>query len=1132
MKCPGCGFENPEEFKFCNGCGQKLFLTCPSCQTANSHGSRFCGNCGHSLTLPSVLTKELSFDEKIAKLQKYLPKGITEKVLSQRDKIEGERKHVTVMFCDMKGYTSLSEKLGPEEAYTVMDQVYEILIHKVHDYEGTVNEMTGDGVMALFGAPIALEDAPQRAIRSAMAIHREMTRFNERMKQEKADFPPIKMRVGIHTGPVVVGTLGNDLRVEFKAVGDTVNLASRMESLAEPGTTYVSGDTFSITEGLFRFESLGERMVKGKGKPLQIYRVISPTSRRTRFEVNAERGLSPFVGRERELDLLLDRFEKARKGQGQAISIVSDAGIGKSRLLYEFRKAMVNEEVTFLEGKCLSYSQQVPYHPVVDALKASFYIQDDDGDQEIKDKVTRGLQILHIDVSSTLPYLLELLSVKDSGIDKIPMSPEARKDRTLEALKSIVLQGSKLKTIIMAIEDLHWIDRNSKDVMKDLLECIAESRVFLIYTHRTESALSWESSSYHTPIKLDRLSERESLVMITHLLNAKDIQPELEDLIIAKSEGNPLFIEEFIRSLKDLKIIEKTNGSCRLSENSRNISIPLTIHDMIMARVDNLPHGAREVLRIGSAIEREFSHQLIQKVIVLPEPELLSHLSVLKDAELLYERDIYPNSSYIFKHALTRDVVYDSILMKKRRQLHEEIGNAMEQLFRDKIDEYYGALINHFAASENFRKVADYSRLASLKAESSLLLHDAVDYAKKWIEALKKIPQTEDVLAETVVARIALGFYLFRMSNMAEAKESVDSILDVVKNKALKDCLAKVYVIIGSYKYMAEEDVLESIEYFERSIEMSQDAGDFITAVYAKYMLSLVLAMNCDYERAIPNFEMLLSLSISLEFPWRVSAMKSNLSVYAYDYHGMVAEGYQASEEAVKIAEESGDIYSKAMAYASHGTSCYYKGFLGEAEQYLSKGIYLTKKIGMLAHNAMAHQWLGHVFFDLGDYNKAQEHYSRAISVREQSRLFPSSVNVNRIALMRARLLSGEREINMKCVLSYLSANRVRMYEGCMARFVGDILLHHDDCDFAQANEWITRAIEADKRNGMKCDLGRDYALYSEFFRIKGDSLKEKEYLEKAIGIFEECGADGWAQRTEEVLSTLERRNNHGKGLQ
>ncbi len=471
MKCPKCQFENPEGAKFCNQCGKKIELTCQECGKVNPFGSKFCNECGCNLSLPSEpFPRDLSLDEKLAKIQRYLPKGLVEKILSQRHGIEGERKHVTVMFCDMEGFTRLSERLGPEEAYAIMDQVYEILIHKVHDYEGTVNEMTGDGIMALFGAPIALEDAPQRAIRSSLAIHREMVKFSDRMKQERKGIPPLKMRVGIHTGPVVVGTLGNDLRVEFKAVGDTVNLASRMEELAEPGTTYVTEETFRLAEGLFRFEALGKKEVKGRKERINVYRAIAPSTRRTRFDVSAERGLTPFVGRERELELLVDGLERSKAGRGQAFSIVSEAGVGKSRLLYEFRKAVANEDVTFLEGRCLSYSRGVAYHPVIDILKSNFEIHEGDGDLEITEKVHKGLKILGADEASTLPYLLELLAVKDSGIDKIPMSPEVRKDRIIEALKQIVLSGSEIRPLIMAYEDLHWIDKSSEDHLKHLLE--------------------------------------------------------------------------------------------------------------------------------------------------------------------------------------------------------------------------------------------------------------------------------------------------------------------------------------------------------------------------------------------------------------------------------------------------------------------------------------------------------------------------------------------------------------------------------------------------------------------------------------------------------------------------------------
>jgi hypothetical protein len=322
--------------------------------------------------------------------------------------------------------------------------------------------------MALFGAPIALEDAPQRAIRSSLAIHREMAKFTDEVKKIKSDIPNLKMRIGIHTGPVVVGTMGNDLRVDFKAVGDTVNIASRMEGLAAPGATYITESTFKNTEGFFRFEALGEKDVKGKKEPIRTYRVIAPSSRRTRFDVNAEQGLIPFVGRSRELELLHDGLERAKTGRGQALSIIAEAGIGKSRLLYEFIKEVTNENVTILEGKCLSYSRGVAYHPIIDILKSNFDIKESDQELEIKSKVQRGLKILGADESLTLPYLLELLSVKDSGIKQIPMSPEGRKDRILEALKRIVINGSEIRPLIMVIEDLHWADRSTEDSLKKL----------------------------------------------------------------------------------------------------------------------------------------------------------------------------------------------------------------------------------------------------------------------------------------------------------------------------------------------------------------------------------------------------------------------------------------------------------------------------------------------------------------------------------------------------------------------------------------------------------------------------------------------------------------------------------------
>jgi len=840
MKCPKCQFDNREEVNFCEKCGDKMEFVCPNCGAKIPFDREFCGGCGFKLTQPvEPASKEPSFDEKLEKIQRYLPKGLTKKILSQKARIEGERKQVTVMFCDMEAFTALSEKLGIEEAYSIMDQVYEILIHKVHDYEGTVNEMTGDGIMALFGAPIALEDAPQRAIRSGLAIHREIAKFSDRIKQEIEGLPPLKMRVGIHTGPVVVGTLGNDLRVEFKAVGNTVNMASRIEGLADPGTIYVSEETFRLTEGLFRFEALGARAVKGKEEPIKIYRVIAPSTRKTRFDVSAEQGLTPFVGRERELGLLLDLFEQSKAGRGQAFSIMSEAGVGKSRLLYEFRKAVTNEDVTFLEGRCLSYSRGVTYHLFIDILKANFDIREGAGDSEIKEKVKRGLKVLNVDEALTLPYLLEFLSVKESGLDKILISPEAKKDRIMEAFKRIVLRGSEIRPLILAHEDLHWMDKSSEDLLKYLIESIPGARVLMIFTYRPEFVHTWGGKSFHSQVTLNRLSNRESIIMIINLLGTEDIESNLMELILEKTEGIPFFIDEFIRSLKDLKIIEREDNKYYLAKNIRDVIIPTTIQDVIMARVDSLPEAAKVVLQMGSVVGREFSHELIRRITDLQEQELLSQLSALKDSELLFERGIYPESTYIFKHAFTQEVAYETLLLQRRKVLHELVGQAIEDLYHNRIEEQMNLLYHHFSLAENWTKAVDYGRKAANKAYRLSQFHEAVTMLEQVQACLLRLPENQsrqEILIDVLLQQERLHETLGQREKQQAIIEQILSLLQPADDPAR---LAEVYVRQGDLCTLLRR-FTDAEEALDKSLCISRDISDPICERNALRSLGLL----------------------------------------------------------------------------------------------------------------------------------------------------------------------------------------------------------------------------------------------------------------------------------------------------
>jgi class 3 adenylate cyclase/tetratricopeptide (TPR) repeat protein len=1133
MKCPKCDSENREGAEFCRECGHKLELACPQCGNMNPLGSKFCDRCGHDLTgAAEPIAKPLSFDDKLEKLQCYLPGGLTEKILAQRGKIEGEHRQVTVMFCDIEGYASLSEKLGEEKIYSIMDKLFNILIHKVHEYGGTVNELTGDGIIALFGAPIAMEDAPQRAIRSALAIQREMAGFSNQLKAESG-IPLIKMRIGIHTGPVVVGTLGNDLRVEFRAVGDTVNLASRMEGMAEPGTVYVTEDTFKLTEGFFRFEALGEKQVKGKGQPVKAYRVIGTSTRRTRFDVSAERGLTPFVGREKEFELLLDGLERAKAGKGQAFSIMGEAGVGKSRFLYEFRKAIGSEEVTFLEGKCLSYSQSVSFHPVIDLLKSNFNIKEGEDDKQIREKFENGLKQLGVDEAPTLPYLLELLGIKDSGIDKISMSPEGRKERMIEAVRKIVLKGSEISPLILAIEDLHWIDRSSEEVLKYLLESIPGVRILLIFTYRPEFVHTWGSRSYHSQITLNRLSNRESLFMVTHILGTEEVEAQLKELILEKTEGVPFFIEEFLKSLKDLSIIQKRDGAYCLTKDIGDVTMPGTIQDMIMARVDTLPDAARAVLQTGSAIEREFSHELIKRVTGLPEQELLSSLSLLKDSELLYERGIYPQSIYIFRHALTREVVYNSILAARKKKLHLKIGDVIEEIHKDNLNEHYETLATHYITGENYEKGAEYCRLSQRKCEDVGSIPDAISYGKERVACLERLPRIEDVEKKIVGARATLGLYCTQMNYWVEAKEAVEPVFELALKRDYKRRIGQIYIIMGAYNLFIEVDLAKGYKYLGEALRISQELNDIISLVLSNYWLAVALCLDCEFDKALNHFERALEFNVAANYLSGMSVQKCSIAWFVYGWQGKCALAYQTSQEAVRLAEESGDTFSKAMAYTSHGWCCHYRGFLDEAEEHLLKASDFCDRINFLNWGDFANWALGEVYFARGEYQKCQNYYDKAISFAEHLRLAPGSINIKRVALARAKVLNKERDIDLESLYEYEAENKCKFFHGLISEYIAEILLNIDDRHLSEAENWFRKAIEEAERNGTMWVLGRAYALYAELLKRKGDLPGAKKNLNKAIEIYKECGADGWLKKAQDDLAQIEkpgRKRSQGSG--
>jgi tetratricopeptide (TPR) repeat protein len=620
-------------------------------------------------------------------------------------------------------------------------------------------------------------------------------------------------------------------------------------------------------------------------------------------------------------------------------------------------------------------------------------------------------------------------------------------------------------------------------------------------------------------VNLNRLSNRESLAMVSHLLNEAEIHEDLEAFILEKVEGVPFFIEEFMRSLMDLKVIERKDNQYLFARDFLEMTIPSTIQDVILARVDSLPEGAKEVIQTGAVIEREFSYELIKKVMGLSEKDLLSRLSILKDTELLYERGIYPDTTYIFKHALTCETVYNSILSRNKKKLHENIGNAIEDLYKENIGEHYGVLAEHFICSENYKKGAEYSKLAGKKAEKKASINDAIAYAKKRVASLERLPRTDDLQKMLIDARTVLGLYFIQLNLMVEAKEAVSPIIDSAKKLGYKRRLSQIYTVMGAY-YSYEDDLLKAFEYLENALRIAEELNDIPSLAFANTFMGVACSYNCEHSKALHYTEKALEINVAGNVLWGIASMKTHL-VLMYLGHGKVGLAYENSAEILQIADESSDIYSKMQAHEALSHSCFYKGFFEEAKEHLSITSDLAERLNIFSIAGWASQCLGETYFVMGEYKKSQKYNEKAISLLQMGRILPSHINFSKMLISRAKVMNNEKDIDINEILKWHEEYKIKRLEGSMLNCIGSILLNIDDQRMNEAEDWIKKAIEANDRNGMMWHLAQDYALYADFYKRKNDLSKSRENLNKSIEILKECGADGWVERYEKELASL-----------
>ena len=749
MRCSRCQAANPEWARFCEECGATLARVCPHCRAEVLSGKSFCWSCGGRLTDPAT--------DQTPPPVAYTPEHLATRILTSKAALEGERKKITVLFADTKASMELLADRDPEDARKLLDRVLEHMMDAVHRYEGTVNQVAGDGIMALFGAPLAHEDHAVRACYAALDMQAAIRRYAEKVRRTHG--VEVQIRVGLSSGEVVVGTIRSDLRMDYSAQGKTAHLAARMEQLATPGTIRLTVDTLRLAEGYFEVKSLGLVPVKGLEQPIDIYELIGARPRMARFHTAAARGLTRLIGRENELEALSQALARTAPARGHVIAIVGEAGVGKSRLVWEVTHSDRTQGWLVLQAGSVSYGKSRSYLPVVDLLKGYFGIEDRDEPRTVREKLTGKLLTLDRALESDLPALLSLLDVPTDDPQWSTLDPPVRRRRTLDAVKRVLLRASQVQPLLVVIEDLHWIDSETQVVLDELVESLRAARLLLLVNYRPEYQHAWGAHSHYTQLTLNPLPAEGAERLLTALLGSNAGLEPLTRRLIAQTEGNPFFLEESVRTLVETGALTGERGAYRLARPLRAIQVPATVQAVIAARIDRLFAADKTLLQIASVLGKDVPNVplgLLQAIAELAEDELRAAIGRLRAAEFLYQVEFLPDVEYTFKHALTHEVTYGSLLQDRRRALHVRIVETIERMYLDRLAEHVDRLAHHAFLGENWTKAVSYLQQAGAKALARSVHREAVRCFEQALTALTHLPETRETLEQAIDLRFDL----------------------------------------------------------------------------------------------------------------------------------------------------------------------------------------------------------------------------------------------------------------------------------------------------------------------------------------------------------------------------------------
>ena len=1088
-------------------------MACPICGFVHEPGARFCGGCGQPVAAAVPASR-------FASPATYTPSHLAEKIRTSRGRVEGERKQVTVLFADMKGSLELLADRDPEDARRMLDPVLRVMMEAVHRYEGTVNQVMGDGIMAIFGAPVAHENHAVRAAYAALRMQDEVHRLARELR--RAEGVDVQIRVGLNSGEVVVRAIGSDLHMDYTAVGQTTYLAAQMERLARPGTTLLTPETRRLTEGFVAVTQLGPVPIKGVAEAMEVYELTGSGPARYRLQAAAVRGLTPFVGRHDELTRLRDAFARVGTGSGRLVALVGEAGVGKSRTIREFVEGPWVEGAIVLEGRPLAYRKTPSWFPVVDALRRYFQVDRLDEGPTIREKITGKVLELNRALAPALPALLALADLDPGDPAWRALDPPHRRRRIQEAVRSVLLFESRRQPMVLVVEDLHRLDEETQALLDDLLDRLAGTRLLILVTYRPEYQHEWGGKPGYEQIRIDPFTPEMGRELLDSMLGPDPALDGLKSRLMERTDGNPLFLEESVRTLLETQAVTGEPGARRLARPLEAVSMPDSVRAVLAARIDRLTPEAKHVLQCASVIGKDVPFPVLAGIADLPDEGLRAALALLQAGELLYEASFFPEIEYTFKHSLTHEVAYGSLLYEARRVLHARIVDLIEGLFPGRLGEHVERLAHHALRGGLRERAVGYLRQAGAKAATRSAHREAVTFLEQALEiveadAPRGVPLVAaiDLAFELRASRAPLGEFARTLEHLRRAATHAESLGDRRRLGWVSAYLTQSHYTLG--------DQAAAIRSAERALEAGRSLGDEGLQIVSAFGLGQAQHVLGDHRAAQQHLRQVVAAMVGplSRERWGMAGLVSVaarlwLAASLADT-GDFSEALTRAREAVTLAESPDHPWSLAGACMTLGFVHLVQGHPDEAEPVLDRGVAYAREMDLtawlpmlLSGRGMTHARNGRVAEGLVMIEEGVERAGAlCILSRHALRL---------VWLAEVHLLAGQVDRAREAAERALRLAEEQVEQGYAAmavRMLGEIAAHAGEASAAEARQ--ADALERARRLGMRplealCRLG-----LGELARRRGGG-DAKEHLAAAVALLREMDMRHWLPRAEAAL--------------